>query len=680
MPHTTARLPFHAVLLLLLGAGILAGRPETALAQPSAAGEQQPDPSTMSLEELLGIEVESVFGASKTLQKITEAPAAVTIITAADISRFGWRTMADVLRNVRGFYATSDRNYGFIGSRGFQPPGDYNARILVTIDGLRANDAVYGGALFDENFQVELDVVERIEVIRGPSSSLYGSNAFLAVINVVTKSPAPNSKSLTITGAGGTLGYRDGRARAARAFANGASLTLAGGIADSSGETRLYTPEYDSPDSNFGVADGRDTMRRYNAFARVEHKGLVVLGLYNRWTHDNPNGAYGSLYNRPASNQEEHGMFSVAWSRALGRHWTGVFRTGYDHYGYTGTYTYPDEAGTGEERYQDNSRGQTWTGEAQFSRTVGAHQITAGVEHRWNPQQDQFSYLGNSVLPYWSDERTSSTTGLYVQDQWRVSPKVLVNGGLRLDHYKAFKDPVKPRVALILQPTASTTIKGLYGSAFRAPTAYENYYELPGLLAARPDLRPEQVQTLEGIVEHYAGRRLRVSAGLFRVDVTDLIAMSTDPGNPDLAAYGNVAGSDAVGVEGEAEARWPNGAHVRVSHTYARTQAHDSSTQLVNSPRHVTQGVVSMPVRGALTLSLDAQFLSRRTTLAGATVGAYLRPGVALTGPIGRRGHLSLRVDDITNTRYADPVGEDFLQDTVRQYGRVGRLQFAWTF
>ena len=668
-----------AVTLLLLGLP-LSGRAQPPTPADASTGDQQPDPSTMSLEELLGIEVESVFGASKTLQKITEAPAAVTVVTADDINRFGWRTMADVIRNVRGFYSTSDRNYGYVGARGFQPPGDYNARILVTIDGLRANDNIYDGALYDENFQVDLDLVDRVEIIRGPSSSLYGSNAFLAVINVVTKAPAPGSASLVVTGAAGSLGSRDGRIRTTRGFANGASLTLAAGVAQADGEASFYTPEYDSPATNNGIAVGRDDMRRRNLFGRFDHKGLVVMGLYNRWQHGNPNGAYGSLFNEPASNGEEHGMLSVAWTRALAHEWTGVFRAGYDHYKYTGTYSYADEAGTGVESYHDNGIGQTWTGEAQFSRTFRSHQVTTGAEYRWNPQQDQFSYLGDSTTPYWRDERTSRTTGLYVQDQWRLSSKVLVNGGLRLDHYRSFKDPLKPRLAVIVQPTPATTIKGIYGSAFRAPTAYENFYELAGSVNARPDLRPEQVQTVEGIVEHYAGRRLRVAAGVFRVDVTDLIALGSDPNAPALAAYGNVAGTLATGVEGEAEARWPNGTHARISYTYARTRDHDSSTQLVNSPRHVTQGVLSVPMPGRLFLSVDAQILSGRTTLAGNRVDGYVRPGVALTGAAGRRGHLALRVDNVTDQRYADPVGEDFVQDTAQQYGRVGRLQFSWSF
>ncbi len=668
--------------VLLTVPSVSAAQQPGAPAAGDATSAEQPavDPSTLSLEELLGIEVESVFGASKALQKITEAPASVTIVSADDIARFGWRTMADVLRNVRGFYTTSDRNYGYLGARGFQPPGDYNARILVTVDGLRQNDNVFDGALFDENFQLDLDEVDRIEIIRGPSSSLYGSSAFFAVINVVTLSPARAANSVVVTGSAGSLGHRDARVRLRRHFKGGAALSLLGNVADSNGDASLYTPEYDTPETNSGISNGLDYMERRNVFGRLDFKGLLITGLYNSWVHGNPNGAYGSIYNRPASNREEHTMLFAAWERALGRGWTGVFRGGYDRYGYTGTYTFPGEDGTSEQTYLDNSRGQFWTGEAQFSRSFAGHQLTTGAEHRRNPQQDQYSFLGGSDTPYWSDRRSSSTTGLYVQDQWRLSSKVLVNGGLRLDHYPSFKDPLKPRVALILQPTATTTVKGIYGSAFRAPAAYERYYEIPGAWKARPDLRPEQVQTLEGIVEHYAGRRLRLSAGVYRLDVSDLIALVSDPDDESLVFYDNVEGVDASGVELEAEARWPSGVHGRVSYTYARTHSHGSREQLVNSPRHVGQALVSVPLGREFFFSVDLQALSRRFTIRREVLNGRVSPNLAVTGRVSDRGRLLFTIKNVTNARYFDPVGEDFTQDAAQQYGRVARLQFSWTF
>ena len=111
------------------------------------SSQPPPDLSRLSLEELADLNIDSVYGASMYLQKVTEAPSSVTIITADDIERYGYRTLADALRSVRGFYITNDRNYSYLGVRGFSRPGDYNARILLLIDGHRLNDNVFGSAL-----------------------------------------------------------------------------------------------------------------------------------------------------------------------------------------------------------------------------------------------------------------------------------------------------------------------------------------------------------------------------------------------------------------------------------------------------------------------------------------------------------------------------------------------------
>jgi outer membrane receptor for ferrienterochelin and colicins len=192
--HVT-RVSFHVRAWLMGAIATIASAGHDALAQTTAASTPAGAASTQQaeagpdLEQLLGIEIQSVFGASRFLQKSTEAPAAVTVITADEIWRYGWRTLADVLRSVRGFYVTDDRSWAYVGVRGFQRTGDYNTRILLLIDGRRTNDNIYDQALVQEDFLVDLAEVERIEVIRGPSSSLYGSNAFSGVINIVTGEP-----------------------------------------------------------------------------------------------------------------------------------------------------------------------------------------------------------------------------------------------------------------------------------------------------------------------------------------------------------------------------------------------------------------------------------------------------------------------------------------------------------
>src|SRR4051812_15035539 len=179
----------------------------------------------LSLEQLMEIPVETVVSASKYEQKITRAPASVTIVTAAEIEAYGHRTLAEVLRSVRGLDVSDDGNYSFLGARGFLRPGDYNTRVLVLIDGHRMNENIYDSVYFGRDNVIDPEAVERVEVIRGPSSSIYGSSAFLGVINLVTKRGA-QLDGAAITTETGSFGSHRGRLSYGRRLANGAEVAL----------------------------------------------------------------------------------------------------------------------------------------------------------------------------------------------------------------------------------------------------------------------------------------------------------------------------------------------------------------------------------------------------------------------------------------------------------------------
>src|SRR5216117_1051022 len=140
----------------------------------------------LSIEQLGNIEVPVVEGASKYKQKTTEAPSSVTIITSDEIKKYGHRTLADILQTVPGMYVTYDRNYSFLGVRGFNR-GDYNSRVLLLVDGHRVNNSLSDGAFIGTEFILDVDLIDRVEIIRGPGASLYGNNAFFGVVNVITR-------------------------------------------------------------------------------------------------------------------------------------------------------------------------------------------------------------------------------------------------------------------------------------------------------------------------------------------------------------------------------------------------------------------------------------------------------------------------------------------------------------
>ncbi|HAY10639.1 MAG TPA: TonB-dependent receptor, partial [Thauera sp.] len=123
------------------------------------------------------IKAEPVVGAAKYEQRQSEVAAAATVISREEIRSFGWRTLDEALATLPGVFKTYDRQYSYLGVRGFGLPGDYMTRVLLTIDGVRANEPLYDSAPLGRTFPLDLDLVERIEFIPGPGGALYGQNA-----------------------------------------------------------------------------------------------------------------------------------------------------------------------------------------------------------------------------------------------------------------------------------------------------------------------------------------------------------------------------------------------------------------------------------------------------------------------------------------------------------------------
>jgi outer membrane receptor for ferrienterochelin and colicins len=652
---------------------LVAGLSQSAWAQSSL-----PD---LSLEELMGLDSGQVFGASERLQPVTEAPASVSFITAREIARFGYRTLAEILRGVRGMYVTNDRSYSYMGTRGFGRPGDYNSRILLLINGHRVNDNIYGQAEIGAEFGLDVAMIERVEIIRGPASSLYGDSAFFAVVNVMTRSGA-SLKGAAIALEAGTLGTRLVRASAGRQLTNGLDIALSGTYEHTDGVGRLYFPVFDTPATNGGVAEGLDGEGVRQFYGRLTYKGLDVTTAYGSRQRDIPTASSDTVFNEQVWRQEvtdRHSLVDAQYGHWFWDDTRIAVRASYDRFTASGVFPFavdPDSTPVAVGTLADV--GSRWTVSGAVTQTFrGAQTMRAGVEFIDNVRQDQVArYVGESA-PFLDRRRSSTQHAVYVQHEIKIGRKVIVDGGLRYDGYERFKR-VSPRAALIVLPSPSQSVKYLYGSAFRAPNEYEmnTFYFGEGVRA----LQPEAINTHELVWERYVNDRLRTGVSTYWYKADRLITETLDSSAFLGTSFVNQREVRAKGLELEAQVRFTGESRALVS--YALQSAVDQQTQgvLSNSPRHVFKARLSVPgpTRRSF-VSIEGRFLTSRTTLAGLRVSSAANVNVHVIQPLSASWELFGGVRNVFDNQYADPVSGQHRQDAIPQNGRSARIGVRWS-
>jgi outer membrane receptor for ferrienterochelin and colicins len=650
------------------------------LAVPVSASAQSLLPD-LSIEELMKLDAGQVFGASERLQPSIEAPASVSFITADEIARYGYRTLADILRSVRGLYVTDDRNFSLIGARGFGKPGDYNSRILLLINGHRVNDNVFGQAEIGAEFGLDPAVFERVEIIRGPASSIYGDSAFFAVVNVITRTGASlNGGSIALET--GTLGARLVRGSVGRRLANGVDVALAGTYEQSDGVGRLYFPSFDAPATNNGAAEGLDGEGTRQFYSRLSFKGLAVTGAYGTRRRDIPTASFGTLFNEHApieKTTDRHTLIDAEYGRLFSGTRVTV-RASFDRFSYDGIYPYPGEQEDGPRLVgHSNVVGARWSVGSRVTRALpGGQTMTAGTEFIDNLRQDQRTRYIDPPTLLLDIHRSSRQHAVYVQDEIRPTRWLILNGGLRYDGYEEFHR-VTPRAALIVMPSSTQSFKYLYGGAFRAPNAYElNSFYFGDEVE---NLRPESIDTHEFVWERYPNDWLRTSVSTYWYNADRLITQIGAPSTFLGLTFVNQGQVRAKGLELEAQMGLKRGTQALFS--YGLQQATDQETQadLPNSPRHMAKARVSVagPTNRSF-VSVEAMYLSSRKTLAGSKVSGAATVNVTMVQPLGRSWELFGGVRNLFDADYADPVSNQHLQEAVVQNGRTARVGLRWRF
>jgi iron complex outermembrane receptor protein len=639
---------------------------------PSLAAQSPPSGEAALFDQLPVVEAAALHA-----QTLEEAPANVTIISAADIRKYGYRTLGEALAGVRGFDLTYDRIYRYVGVHGFSLPGDYNTRFLVMINGHPMTENVFSSNnFFGQDFGLDMDLIQRIEIVRGPSSALYGSNGIFATINIVTISPVDQPRARVVAETG-SFGEKKTTASIAANLGKGANLVVSASVFNNAGQA-LYVPQFDAPDTNNGITN-LDGERGYHTFANLVWHNWNLVAYFNSREKAPPvNWESSALFDHRGTRvQDRRNFVSLSRTAAAGVNGKLVMRLSYDQYRYDDRFFYP--LANDIQDVRNIAHGDWITANVTYSVPVTAvGQLTAGLEGTLELQSLQHNYAAH---PDYENQlrisRPDRSFALFVQQEWNISNHWSTTMGVRLDDTQNFGHSISPRVALVHRKSDKTVYKFVYGHPFRNPSAFEQYYADNYSYLASGGLRPEAAHTFEFSVEHKLRPELTAIANVYHYRINDIIQTVYLPDG--LQQFQNVATAQSKGAEFELTGKLSNRVETTASVALQDTDG-QGGNPLANSALVIAKGRVAVPVvLNRLYLSSSVQYLSPRLTHVGESVRPVALVDLTGTWDVGRAGwRVQFGVRNLLNYAYYDPVA--IAVDKLREDGRSVFLKLSWKF
>lgn len=616
-----------------------------------------------SLEDLLRTERRgaaadvSVSTASRQAQSADLAPAVTHVVSRQDIARLGLRSVGDVLRRMPGLEVREDDEFTRVAVRGVAP-GDFNGRVLFLLDGLRLNDNLYDGGPINREFYVDVSLIERVEFTPGPGSALYGSNALLGVVNIVTQ----RADSLAGPQAHVVLSPRgqvSTRLSYAQRLDSGAEW-LAAFSSDEEPHPPLMFGEPQEYHAQLQPLEW-DRARRWLLGGRAGGLSLRVGGVQRE------RGLYsflpksGDITGSVNSLRERFGQAAwdgrtADWDLHLGLAWQES--------------RYREEQADDSEAEQRTSRfealGRWWIGELRLARAWGgpggdSHTTSFGLDaQRDSVQRFRYVYLGE--VPD-DQDYSSLRLGFYVQDEWRLAERQRLVLGLRQDGVRGGDSSWNPRAAWVWSPEPGQSLKLMWGTAFRAPNRFERALNQSAGVEAP---RPERLRTLElawqGPVPGLAGLAPGLwswQASLFTSHLVNFIERG------DAKPFANTPVAHSRGGELGLNGQWGEGWQLQLGWMGQRNRAADGSHQAY-SPSQTLKWALQMPVMGpALRLSLSGW--ATKSRFGDERLPGYAQTRAHLLWQPSRQWDFFVGADNVGGRAYAESSGTGYSWPVQRQ-------------
>ncbi len=579
-----------------------------------------------------------VVTATRTPHLLKDVPVETVVITRKDIERSSAQTISDLLRNVPGIFIRAENVPGISAWRAKIRGLDFNSGYgLILINGQR----VKGGGMGEYGLglnQIPLEMIERIEIVKGPSSVLYGSDALAGVVNIITKS-APQKPSFGLEVASGSRNVRIGNAWF------GGQLDRFGGIINLNHE--------ESDCGKYGYRSGReeDYYRNRldsNYFVNLSKNTRLSLGVsLEDWDRKRK-------YSNGVRRHTEKNKYR--FSPALNVKLNDGSRLKLQGYWFDWDFKTKERGGSSHFTPTDGDMYYKQT-EVQYTKPLGEHHLfTGGAE--WLEEKLDYNLATKVII----------TRSAYLQDEIYFTvgkPVTLVLGG-RVDDHSVFGSEFCPKLSLMIEATPQTRVRASIGRGFKSPNIRQMYYEQPFhhgtyWYKSNPNLDAERSWGYSVGIEQSFNKRWLFGLTFFRNDVKDKVVwVETDEtiyGEPVKTAK-NIAKCHTQGVEASLKAKLLPGLSTILGYTYLDTEDEDTHKDLTYSPKNtINARLIYEYTPWGITASIGTQYVDEmyKDTRNTKKTDDYFLTDMKLTKKITKYASISIEGNNIFNTNYGEP-------------------------
>jgi len=621
-----------------------------------------------------------VEAASRAAESVFEAPASVSVIPRLEIEAFDYPNLQDALLGTRGVYLTDNGAYHAAGFRGFSPYGDYSNRVQIQLDGHTLNDDWLGQGFIEFDNFVGLHHLERIEIVRGPGSTLHGSGAIFGVINMVTPDRV-NEREVRLGTAIFGPGTFGAWTHVKVPFGDDAGAWAYAGYANRQASDFLSPARVGGEEASDGTARDVGGADMGSVTGKAYVGDISLLWHFNQRDRQVATAWYDTTFGDPSTNVLDRRAFAeLRYEPSLGEDWGMSARLSWDHYYFDSHLPYGEEDGALRETYASH-----WlTLDTRFAYIPSElFRLTFGLEYQFHPDP---ASLGVTLIDdeiYLDESQPFHRFATYALADLDVATWLSLAAGVRFDaqavsglpnedfsgEVDKFIPSVSPRFVAKLRPHDDHIVKLMVGTAFRAPSLYEYTYSDLGFTSiASPGVEPERIITSELEYLWQITEDVLVNFGAFFSVIQDHVTVIGD-GESEPFQYSNLDDDVlSTGFEIEVRREFRRGLMVAANYAFQRTRIRSLSSdeEEPNSPPHLFGARLVAPIVGReLGLATRLAIESPRRTREGDHTDAAVLWDIGLHGRVASADlDYSLSVQNALDWDYEHPVGDEVL-DTV---------------